>query len=516
MCKTIGGMNQPNILLVTSDQQRADCFGFEGRRVHTPHLDQLAKQGTRFSACMAPNPVCQPSRASILTGQLCLTHGVHDNGIDLDPAVGEKGFGGTLSTGGYDTAFFGKAHFSTYHTFEPTGTPECVSSSANFGPDWFGPYMGFGHVEMMLVGHNWFLPEKMPRGLHYEHWYHADGKGDEKNRLYQMNGGDTRGAAQTFHSQLPVAWHNSTWTADRAIDWLKQPARKERPWCAWVSFPDPHHPFDCPEPWSRLHKPEEVDLPEHRTRDIDKRPWWHRAAIENEPQGSADNVATRKQYSRIEPQTDEQLREIIANTYGQISLIDHQVGRMMIALEETGQAENTVVIYTTDHGDWLGEHGLILKGPMLYEGLLRVGLIARGPGIEADRVVAEPVSTLDLAATFYDYSGIPAALPQHGRSLRTLLEGGAESRDCARSEWELLPGRVGVGLSLRFVRTRHAKLTYEMKSEAGEMYDLRADPQEMNNVFDDPAYAALRAELLALIHSRPDDVGPNRTAVGTA
>ncbi|MCB2039536.1 MAG: sulfatase-like hydrolase/transferase, partial [Rhodoferax sp.] len=137
----------PNILLIMSDQQRADCFGFEGRKLRTPHLDRLARQGTRFSACITSNPVCQPTRASILTGQLCLTHGVHDNGIDLDPAVGEQGFAGTLADkAGYDTAFFGKAHFATYHTFVPTGSPECVRSSANFGPDWFGPYMGFQHV----------------------------------------------------------------------------------------------------------------------------------------------------------------------------------------------------------------------------------------------------------------------------------------------------------------------------------------------------------------------------------
>ncbi|AOW14457.1 sulfatase [Hydrogenophaga crassostreae] len=509
-------MNPPNILLIMSDQQRADCFGFEGRKVSTPHLDRLAKEGTRFSACITSNPVCQPTRASILTGQLCMTHGVHDNGIDLDPEVGEKGFAGTLAKAGYDTAFFGKAHFSTYHTFEPTGSPECVKSSADFGPNWFGPYMGFQYAEMMLVGHNWFLPEKPPLGLHYEHWYYADGQGDEKNRLYQLGRSDTHGAAQTWHSQLPVAWHNSTWTADRALEWLKKPERKEKPFCAWVSFPDPHHPFDCPEPWSRLHAPEDVDLPKHRTRDLDQRPWWHRAAIENEPQGPADNVAVRKAYSRIPPQTDQQLREIIANTYGQISLIDHQVGRMLIALEEAGLAENTIVIFTSDHGDWLGDHGLMLKGPMLYEGLLRVGMIVRGPGVKADQVVAEPVSTIDLAPTFFDLAGVEAQLTQHGESLRPLLEGQAVQRECARSEWELLPGRVGVGLSLRCVRTRDAKLTLELKTGVGEMYDLQADPDEMRNVFDDPSYADLREHLIALVHARPDDAGPVGKAIGSA
>lgn len=509
-------MKRPNILLIMSDQQRADHFGFEGRKIKTPHLDQLAREGTRFTACMTSNPVCQPTRASVLTGQLCMTHGVHDNGIDLEPEIGEKGFAGTLAGAGYDTAFFGKAHFSTYHTIEPTGTPECLASSARYGDDWTGPYMGFKHVEMMLLGHNFFLPVKPPQGQHYERWFYADGHGDEKNRLYALNGGDTKGAAQTNHSQLPVAWHNSTWTADRAIDWLKKPERQNDPFCAWVSFPDPHHPFDCPEPWSHLHKPEDVELPEHRVRDLERRPWWHRAAIENEPQGKGEHVAWRKSYSRIQPQTDEQLQKIIANTYGQISLIDHQVGRIMIALQEAGLDDNTLVIYTSDHGDWMGDHGLILKGPMFYEGLLRVGLIARGPGVKAGQVVNQPVSTVDLAATFMDVAGVSAQLPQHGQTLKPLLEGQPEQRTGALSEWDLLPGRVGVGLTLRCIRTEDAKLTLELKSGAGEMYDLRADPHEMNNVFDDPAYASLRARLTALIEARPKDSVPQRKPVGTA
>ena len=507
-------MSRPNILLISADQHRADCIGVEGRNIKTPHLDALAQQSTRFSSCITSCVVCQPARASILTGQLCRTHGVHDNGIDLDPEVGSKGFAGSLAAGGYDTAYFGKAHFSTFHTFEPTGTPECLRSSASYPPEWNGPYMGFDHVELMLVGHNWFLPEKPPAGQHYERWFYADGKGDEKNALYQENAGDTKGAAQTWHSKLPPAWHNSTWTADRAIDWIKH-GRGEEPFCAWVSFPDPHHPFDAPEPWSRLHDPAEVDLPEHRTRSFEGRPWWHEAVLTSEPSGPKENAEVRKSYSRIPEQTDEQLREIIANTYGQISLIDHNVGRLMIALEEAGIADNTYVIYISDHGDWLGDHGLILKGPMHYEGLLRVPMIVRGPGVPENRVVDEPVSTLDLTATFCDLAESDPLLPQHGQSLRPLLEGDG-TRDFAMNEWQLLPTRTGVPLSLRTVRTRTAKLTVDLITGAGELYDLEADPHELRNCFDDPDYAAVRGELEGFLAQRPDDIGPDREQVGMA
>ena len=522
---------RPNILLISADQQRGDCLGVEGRNIRTPHLDRLARDGVRFRQCVTPSVVCQPARASILTGQLCRTHGVHDNGIDLDPKVGEKGFAGTLSRAGYDTAFFGKAHFSTYHTFAPTGTPECVASSARYPDDWFGPYMGFRHVELMLVGHNWFPPEKPPRGQHYERWFYADGRGDEKNALYRENAGDTKGAAQTWHSRLPTAWHNSTWTADRAIAWLKKRkakggSGKGKPFCAWVSFPDPHHPFDCPEPWSRLHRPEEVDLPRFRRRTFRGRPWWHRAAMTREPEGTRDTVEMRKRYSRIAPQTDRRLREIIANTFGQVALIDHNVGRILIALEEAGLSEGTLVVYISDHGDWLGDHGLILKGPMPYEGLLRVPMLWRGPGIPAGKTIADPVSTLDLASTFAEFAETTPTLPQHGKSLRPLLsppsgrgkgtKGVGGSREFALSEWELLSARAGVALSLRTVRTRDCKLTMDLRSGDGELYDLSSDPYETRNLFRDPSSTNLRRRLESMLRSRPDDMLPIQKAVGRA
>lgn len=508
-------MTRPNILLISADQQRADCFGFEGRNIKTPHLDQLAAEGTRFSNCITPTVVCQPARASILTGQLCRTHGVHDNGIDLDPSVGEKGFAGSMAAAGYQTAFFGKAHFSTYHTFEATGTPECLKSSANYPETWYGPYMGFDHVELMLVGHNWFLPEKPPHGQHYEKWFYADGRGDEKNALYRENAGDTKDAAQTWHSKLPVAWHNSTWTADRTIEWLKH-TRADEPFCTWVSFPDPHHPFDAPEPWSRLHHPTEVDLPADRKRTFEGKPWWHEAVLTAEPTGNKKGAEIRKSYSRIPEQSDDQLREIIANTYGQIALVDHNVGRILTALHDAGLAENTIVIYISDHGDWLGDHGLILKGPMHYDGLLRVPMIVRGPGVPKSKVVDDPVSTLDLGPTFYDYGSAMALQTQHGASLRPLIETDTASRDYAYNEWELLPTRAGVGLSLRTVRTKTHKLTIDEQSGAGEMYDMINDPGETTNLFEHPAHKSVQAELLEYIARRPDDAGPIQFQVGMA
>lgn len=504
-------MSRPNILLITSDQQRGDCYGFRGRKVRTPHLDLMASEGTSLEVVVAPCVVCQPARASILTGLLPRTHGVHDNGIDLNPVLGEKGFAGSLSAAGYLTAKIGKAHFATYHTFKEASTIESVTGSRHVPADWHGPYMGFDHVELMVLGHNWWLPEKPPGGLHYEDWYYRDGRGELKNQLLWQSTRDHKGAPQTWSSKLPVAWHNSTWTADRAISFLKR--EHSQPFCLWVSFPDPHHPFDAPEPWASLHRPEDVDLPRNRKRNLQGRPWWHKAALESEI--PAEHREIRQKYSRLAEMSDEHLREVIANTYGQISLIDHSVGRILTELEASGLAENTYVIFTSDHGDWLGDHGLVLKGPMPFEGLLNVRAIVKGPDVPKGKTSHEPLSTLDLGATFMDWAGATSLMPIHGRSMRDVISGHG-LRDGALSEWELLPGRVGVGLSLRTVRTKTAKLTLELQSGAGEMYDLEVDPEELDNLFGRPEHIDLQRKLTAILMKRPDDMLPNQTPVGMA
>ncbi len=495
---------RPNILLITSDQHRGDSFGFENPGIYTPHLDRLARDGTRFSNCITPNPICQPARASILTGLLPLTHGVCDNGIDLPPETAERGFAGQLSRAGYDTAMIGKAHFSTMHTFAPTGTPECKTSSAEYPPGWQGPYMGFDHAELVVEGHNNWLPSKPPQGQNYERWYHGDGLGEEKNALYREARPPLTDAVQTWNSALPVAWHNSTWVGNQTVRFLDGHVGSDEPFCVWASFPDPHHPFDAPEPWCRLHDPDAIRLPRHRTLDLDRRPWWHKASHNRPPGPGAEKILGN--FLQYPPQTDEQLRAIMANYYGMISLIDHNVGRILTALQVNGMADDTYVIFTADHGEWLGDHGLLFKGPMLYEGLLRVGMIVRGPNVPEGKIVAEPVSTLDLAPTFLDWAGAAPEGTFHGESLRPLIETDSAHRDFALCEWDLGLARIGVPLRLRTVRTKWHKLTIELDSGAGELYDLSKDRDEMENRFDDPDYAGIRTELLAMIGTRPDDM----------
>lgn len=484
--------------------------------MRTPRLDALARQGTRMSCCITPNVVCQPARASMLTGLLPMTHGVSDNGIDLDASVARQGFAGHLAAAGYHTAFVGKAHFSTYHTFEPSGTPECVASSHLYGDDWYGPYMGFEHVELMLIGHNYWLPETPPRGQHYERWYHQGGRGEQLHALYRQRLAPQTTAPQTFHSGLPVEVHNSTWVADRTLAQLRKVADGDQPFCLWASFADPHHPFDAPQPWSRLHHPDEVDLPRYRRRDFESRPWWHRASVESTPDLPENLRRIRQEYSRMPELDDRQLREVIANYYGMIALIDQQVGRILDGLAELELQDDTIVVFTSDHGEWLGDHGLMLKGPMMYDGLLRVALIVRGPGVAAGRVVHEPVSTLDLAPSFAHWAGVAPHPSWQGTSLHGVMDGSA-GRDFALNEWDLRPGRCGVALRLVTVRTARWRMTLEQHSGAGELYDLHEDPHERINRFDDPAARRARRELAAMLAQRESQaLVPPLAAVGTA
>jgi arylsulfatase A-like enzyme len=497
-------MRAPNIVIVTTDQHRGDCYGFEERKVKTPHLDAFARRATRFSQCTTANPICQPSRASILTGLYALTHGVRDNGIDLPTETGESGWAGKLSAAGYETAFLGKAHFSTTRTFAPTGRPECQYSARNYDVNsWYGPYMGFSHVELMLMGHFNLLPKPPPDVMHYENWFFADGEGERKLRSYAERLLPESGFNQCFHSALPSLWHTSTWCGDRAVEFIKRPHRD--PFALWVSMPDPHTPFDAPEPWSRMHDPREVDLPPHRTRNFGGRPWWHEASRVNEP--AIDNEEFRQiraKWSRPGELPDEVLREVIANYYGMISLADHTFGRIVDAVRQAGLMDNTYIVFTSDHGDWLGDHGLLLKGPMLYDGLIRIGMLMSGPGIPAGHVVGEPVSLVDIHPTLLELGGVEDDRPRHGRSLLPVIAG-EEKRTHSYLEWHLGASRCGVELQLRAVRTPTRKLTVDLISEAGELYDLAADPYELNNLWLEPSYREDRTLLMSYVASRPRD-----------
>ncbi|MEM5503110.1 sulfatase-like hydrolase/transferase [Ahrensia kielensis] len=504
---------KPNVILISTDQQRGDCIGSESRGVKTPNIDRIGNNGVRFTKCITPHPMCQAARASILTGKLPYSHGVRDNGRDLDEALGENGLGGLFNRSGYDTHFIGKAHLSSQQTFEPTGRPECYTSAKDFAPNWDGPYFGFQRVNMMLRPHHhtqWYDP---PEALNYENWLDQDGNGRKRWNSAKNALNPQTAHFQAWRSALDERWHSTPWIGDRAVEMIEDIG--DQPIMAWVSFPDPHPPFLAPNPWGSMYSPDEVTIAKHRELDLDQRPWWHRRFVEDRSkpikQGAQHN-AGGIDWGQKGDLTEKALRDITAIYFGMISAVDHQVGRILAALEAKGELDNTYIIFISDHGEWLGDHGLLLKGPMLYDGLLRVPCLIQGPGIPAGQVINDPIGTIDVLATAADVSGIETS-KIHGKSWRHLWEG-TQTRDFALSEYEVDAQRSAVDMDLMTVRSARYRMSVDLKTDTGELYDMYDDPDEMINLFDDPTKMAVRHEHMDMIRSRPDDIIPAAVRVG--
>ncbi len=491
-----------NILLITTDQHRADSLGSYGNPVcQTPNLDRLAEDGTRFTACRTQAPFCQPARATILTGQYPSTHGVTFNGIDLPADAVDQSIATRLGAAGYTTGYIGKAHFASTYPYYPTGALESVAGSASMPPDWTGPYFGFEYVQLLLFGHmmriapmmgrwNWcFGPA--PFGLHYGQFLsrHGVARAAELLELMQPEAaGGVWDHTQTWRNAVPEEDHPTTWVADRAIDWLDAQTGGDRPFFGWVSFTDPHHPMDPPGRWFDQYDPADVAevVPVRHPEEFDTKPplhrIWSQGARGREFEWGNPGGATL---------TDGELARMIAAYYGMVSQLDHNIGRILDTLDERGLADDTLVIMTVDHGELLGDHQMVFKGPMHYEGLLKVPLIVRGPGWDAGAVVDDPVGTIDLAPTMLAAAGLPLTDDLEGRPL---LEG--------PREWNLTENDfdVVVKIPLRTITTRRYKLTRWLdQPEVGELYDLQEDPGELVNRWDDPDYAEIRSDLMATL-----------------
>jgi arylsulfatase len=489
-------LERPNILLITTDQQRADMLGCYGNPViRTPNVDRMAQEGVRFDRAYVANPLCMPSRATIMTGQFPSKHGVYSNGIPLREEI--PTLPGALTDAGYYTAALGKLHLTPYGG---NGYRESVADweTQPYG-DWHGPYYGFQEVHLIL-GHNG------PAG-HFGEWL-QEHHPDVPEKFWQIEG--RRGPANTpitWKSAVPVEAHSSTWVGNVTVDFLRsRPA--DQPFFAWASFPDPHHPFCPPEEIADMYNPADVPLPPRRPGDLDSRPpqykAWYEEGVRHE--GFGGNFIPAKL-------SEANLREMIAFNYAEVTLIDQNVGRILAELDRQGLAENTIVIFTADHGELLGEHGLLLKGPFMCEGLLRVPFVVcwpRGQG-EAGAATEALVSLTDLMPTLLAAAGVAIPDGVQGRSFLPVLAGEAPAvRDAVLTEFH---STYFPDLNLRTLRTPDYKLVYYPGKPYGELYDLQKDPDEFENRWDDAAYAQVRNELMQrlvdeLIGQETDRPGP--------
>lgn len=366
---------------------------------------------------------------------------------------------------------------------------------------------------MMLRPHHHTQWYDAPETLHYENWLDQDGQGKARWEHAKDQIEPKTAHFQAWRSALDEEWHSSPWIGDRAVEMIEN--KGDAPIMAWVSFPDPHPPFLAPRPWCDMYDPEDVTIAKHWELDLENRPWWHKAFVEDRAkpikQGSEHN-AGGVDWGQKGDLTEAALRDITAIYFGMISAVDHQIGRILDALEAKGELENTYIIFTSDHGEWLGDHGLLLKGPMMYDGLLRVPCLIQGPGIPKGMVKDDPINTVDILATAADLAGIDAP-ESHGKSWRGLWEG-RETREFALSEYEVDSLRSAVDMDMMTVRSHRYRMTVDLRTDTGELYDMQQDPDEMVNLFDDSNSAVIRQAHMDMIHARPDDMIPVAPRVG--
>ncbi len=502
-----------NVLLITTDQQQAKSIGAYGNPVcQTPNLDRLAAEGVRYDACRTQHPFCQPARATILTGQYGSTHGVTFNGIDLPEDATERSVATRFGEAGYRTGYFGKAHFASTFPYFPTGRYESVADSGSMPDGWTGPYFGFDYVQLLLFGHAMRVAPLMgnfswcfgpaPMGLHYGRWLYRNGhsQGNEMLRLMQPEAAGARwDHTQTWRSEIPEEEHPTTWVADTAIDWVKEQATSNEPFFGWVSFTDPHHPMDPPAKWFDMYDPADVMelLPDRAAETFANKPALHEM-------WSLGNRGQQFEWANPGGATysDQELAKLTAAYFGMISQLDHNIGRILDTLDDLGIADDTLVVMTTDHGEYLGAHKLIFKGPLHYDELLKVAMIARGPGVTAEpgSVVTDPVGTIDLQPTLLAASGLPVPEYCEGGVLPGFTGGGTPG---SAREWVLTEDdfEVMFKLPLRTITTTRYKLTRNLDTPDGiaELYDLDDDPAELVNRWDDPAFAGVQSDMVALL-----------------
>lgn len=435
-----------NLLFITADQQRWDslpCYGLDFMR--TPNLDRLAGEGMVFARCYVPAPLCVPTRAALMCGQWPSATGVLGNSHWLDAGKLPE-WPQALTDAGYNTAAIGKMHFFPWDA--RNGFQERVSAE-----DKRHTYLPDDHSKFLQAhGHKRAHPTQNPGYF------------------------DTLNASVT---PLPKRFHVDGFIGDQAADWLASHGKE--PFTAWVSFAGPHDPYDPPEEMADMYYDAPIPAPVGSRAELVNKPRAQQMA-------GKENI-TNSMY-RMSPAeaTPEQHRLWRAHYYANISLIDEEVGKMLAALAANGVLDETLIIYTADHGDALGDHGLPYKG-FYYESMAHVPLIVRGPGVAAGTRCESLVSSLDYVPLFYSACGVEPPDTLQGRSLAPLLaDPTLPHRDIVFSE----------NMGSQMVRDARYKYAHYATGES-ELYDLETDPGEITNLARSREHAETAAHMRGLL-----------------
>jgi arylsulfatase A-like enzyme len=508
-----GPARRPNILFVICDQLRADHLGFAGNPVvRTPNIDSLAVSGTVFDRAYVNNPVCMPNRSTIMTGRMPSAHGVifNDRSLELNATT----FVAQLRDAGWRTALIGKSHLQHGESRNAVAdlgrTPGRTSPFADgwdtiehderyergevVAPD---DFYGFGEIQLTL-GHGAQV------GAHHYQWAREQGIPHEVLRVGLDADSDIPVRRpewwQLHPAPYPEEIHSTNYVTDRTIDFIERSEADGAPWVAWCSYPDPHHPLAPPEPWFTRHDPADIDLP---------------ATFDDPGEGWAPHLhlirslrPARHRYVQPFGPTPELTRAAIAVTYGMIEYIDAGVGRILATLDRLGATDDTIVVFTSDHGDMMGDHGLLLKLIMHFQGCLRVPLIIKTPGRSGSRT-SSLAASIDLPHTLLELCGVAEYQGMQGTSLVPVLDDpSATVRDAVLVEDDFPAAEVGGPFPIKTRSAVTSTHRYTRDSDGFEMlYDLVHDPDELTNLATGDRTARLAAlDTMFDLMLRADDV----------
>jgi len=481
-----------NILFFITDQQRMDHVGCYGNPdLKTPNLDRLAEEGVRFTNSYCTAPMCMPNRATIFTGKYPNIHGVRCNGINLDPNI--PTFTQTLLKNNYHTYSIGKIHlnffgnpYSRKSHSEEALIPSIYTPKEKKKPH-PKPYYGLDEVDM-VIGHGDAV------GGDYLDW--VEEKAPEYYDLIKKR------STQLFdkimaNSPIPEDIYQTSYITEKTISYLERFSKGEygdKNFFIHCSYPDPHHPVCPPGKYKSMYDPEKIEISSNLN-DIER-------LYNHEILGKYVNVY-RPNWLR--ETTEEELRQFLAYSYGTISMIDNSIGQILAALRSFGLEDDTMVIFTSDHGDLMGDHGLLLKGPAHFSGTLKVPLIWKIPGVTKSGSISNSlVSSIDIPKTLLRFLKIKEKyypIGIQGKDLNPILKNSEEKvRDCVIIEEDEQSQKDSHNLPsirLRTMVTKKYRLTlYENFENYGDLYNLEEDPMEENNLWFDNSYKNIKNELL--------------------
>ncbi|MCP4754106.1 MAG: sulfatase-like hydrolase/transferase [Proteobacteria bacterium] len=465
---------KPNIVYIFSDQHRGDAMGCVGHPVViTPNLDRLSSESVTYERCSTNSPLCMPARASMMTGQFVREHGIWTNNVEADP--NGPSHVRKVRNAGYHTALVGKTHLYMHgRANNGSHSRDKVSVMEDWGfvdtEELHGPLASARH-NSAYTDH---LAEKGLLDTHREY-------------IKEYAKGWADGTAYPWTEKpcpLPDEDHLDAFTGRRSAEWIENYSG-DKPFYLQVLFPGPHDPFDSPASYRDMYKAEEMPV----------------GSMEAPQEPIPINVKGVLRWSGIQDvMTREQKQLMSTYYYAKITLIDEYIGRIMKALEKKDLLENTWIIYSSDHGEMLGDHMMSHK-IVFYEGALRIPCIVRPPQGTAGWKTQALTDQLDLTASILDIAGATPMEGGDGRSLKPQVLAGADDANAQKGKEYVFSEVYGMAM----IRNERYKMALEVaKDEAVELYDLEADPDENRNLIGDPTFEGIRQELKTAYKERMD------------